>query len=173
MPVTRASFSLPARVVSYLIMVMIMMVLARGARSTLRRQQQCFIRPITTSSFMPRTATITPWQHSVMARGGASATSASTTTTPTRTLMSMAASPLEPHPIRSPPPPPTTFAAGSGALSDWKGDLLVLPVYQPEEGEGEATLTGEAASWDSKLDGALADLVKTVREPRVIETHPH
>lgn len=56
-------------------------------------------------------------------------------------------------------------AAGAGAGEGWKGDLLVLPVFQPEEGEGLVEVAGQPilAAWDKELGGAVAELVQTVR----------
>lgn len=55
-------------------------------------------------------------------------------------------------------------AAGSGAGEGFKGDLLVLPVFQPEEGDGVVALAEQPvlAAWDAALDGAIAELVQTV-----------
>lgn len=53
-------------------------------------------------------------------------------------------------------------AAGAGAGEGFKGDLLVLPVFQPEEGDGAADVAGQPilAAWDQALGGALAELVQ-------------
>lgn len=56
-------------------------------------------------------------------------------------------------------------AGGPGAGEGWKGDLLVLPVFQAEEGEGLVEVGGQPilAAWDEALGGAVAELVQTVR----------
>ncbi len=56
-------------------------------------------------------------------------------------------------------------ASGAGAGEGFKGDLLVLPVFQPEEGEGLVVAAAQPilAAWDKELGGALAELVQTVR----------
>lgn len=56
-------------------------------------------------------------------------------------------------------------AAGPGAGEGWKGDLLVLPVFQAEDGDGVVEVGGQPilAAWDAALGGAVAELVQTVR----------
>jgi hypothetical protein len=56
-------------------------------------------------------------------------------------------------------------AAGPGAGDGFTGDLLVLPVFQPEEGEGLVEVAAQPilAAWDKALGGAVAELVQTVR----------
>ncbi len=52
--------------------------------------------------------------------------------------------------------------AGTGDAT-FKGDLLVLPVFQPEDGDNPVSVGDQPilAGWDKALGGAVADLVQT------------
>jgi hypothetical protein len=68
------------------------------------------------------------------------------------------------HPVYSTPPSIGRLAVGRGPVQEFKGDLLVLPVFQPEEGEGAAQVDSYTtlADWDKALDGALSDVIAQV-----------
>lgn len=67
---------------------------------------------------------------------------------------------LGPHSIRS-EPVKAKISVVSTAAEDYKGEMLLVPLYEPEGDNKEALspVDGTALLLDAKLDGAIADLV--------------
>jgi len=93
---------------------------------------------------------------SFLTRGGRTAASHSTAAAAAPRMMALAFPDMTYN-----PDPEVAITAAATAPVDFDGDLLVLPFYQVESEDKEATvaLEGAAAALDAKLGGALAALV--------------
>ena len=49
-----------------------------------------------------------------------------------------------------------------GDWTTWAGDLIVIPLFEPEGGQKDqlSSLPAEALNFDSKVDGALSEIIQ-------------